>query len=130
MIFFESNLEVITWFFVLLKKNIILSNYGFIVTTLLLFVPIIANLFLYSHLNDFHLYVFRDLIICKYNPPLRKGNTMEERRGMENNNRNLDSRSKSLRRTDIKKTKANTIIPNGAYEKNFNRNNWKLGAEL
>jgi len=44
---------------------------------------------------------------------------MEERGGMENNNRNLDSRSKFLRRTDIKKTKANTIMPNGTYEKNF-----------
>ena len=128
-LFFESNLEVITCFFVLLKDKIILNNYGFIMTTLLLFVQILASLFLYNHLNDLRLYVFRDLIKCKYNPPLRRGNTMEER-GMGNNNRNFDSRTKSLRRAGTKKTNANTIISNGTYEMNFNRNNRKLGTEL
>jgi len=128
-LFFESNLEVIRCFFVLLKEKIIFNNYGFIITALLLLIQIIASLFLYNHLNDLRLYVFRDLIKCKYNPPLRKGNTMEER-GIENNNRNLDARTKSLRRAETRKTNANTIISNMTNEGNFNRNNKKLGTEL
>jgi hypothetical protein len=129
-LFFESNLEVITCFFVLLKDRIILNNYGFIITTLLLLLQILASFSLCGHLNDIRLYVFRDLIKCKYNPPLRKGNTMEEREGTGNNNINLNLRTKSLRRADTRKTNANTIISNGTYERNFNRNNKKLGTEL
>ena len=130
-LFFESNLEVITCFFIILKDKIILSNYGFVITTLLLVIQLFASLFLYNHLNDIRLYVFRDLIKCKYNPPLRRGNTMEERgRIGNNNNRNFDSRTKSLRRADTRKTNANTIISNVTYERNINRNNRKLGTEL
>ena len=129
-LFFESNLEVIRCFFVLLRERIILNNYGFIITTLLLLLQILASFSLCGHLNDIRLYVFRDLIKCKYNPPLRKGNTMEEREGTGNNNINLNLRTKSLRRADTRKTNANTIISNGTYERNFNRNNKKLGTEL
>ena len=129
-LFFESNLEVIRCFFVLLKEKIIFNNYGFIITTLLLLIQIFASLFLYNHLNDLRIYIFRDLIKCKYNPPLRKGNTMKERGGTGNNNRNVDLRTISLRRADTRKTNANTIISNGTYERNFNRNNRKLGTEL
>ena len=129
-LFFESNLEVIRCFLVLLKDRVILNNYGFLITTFLLLIQILASFCLYSHLNDLRLYVFRDLIKCKYNPPLRKGNTMEEREGTGNNNINLNLRTKSLRRADTRKTNANTIISNGTYERNFNRNNKKLGTEL
>ena len=129
-LFFESNLEVIRCFFVLLKDKVILNNYGFLITTFLLLIQILASFCLYSHLNDLRLYVFRDLIKCKYNPPLRKGNTMKERGGTGNNNRNVDLRTISLRRADTRKTNANTIISNGTYERNFNRNNRKLGTEL
>lgn len=126
-LFFESNLEVIKCFFTILRDKIIISNYGFVMTTLLLVVQLISSLFLYSHLNDLRLYVFRDLIKCKYNPPLRKGNTMDERRII---NRNVNSRAKTLRRVDTKKTNANTIISNGTNERNLNRNNQNLGSEL
>ena len=131
-LFFESNLEVIRCFFVLLKEKIIFYNYGFIITTLLLIIQLFASLFLYNHLNDIRLYVFRDLIKCKFNPPLRRGYTMEEKGGIgkNNNNRNLDSRTKSLRRADTRKTNANTIISNVTYERNYNRINKKLGTEL
>ena len=129
-LFFESNLEVIRCFFVLLKDKVILNNYGFLITTFLLLIQILASFCLYSHLNDLRLYVFRDLIKCKYNPPLRKGNTMKEKGGTGNNNRNVDLRAISLRRADTRKTNANTIISNGTYERNFNRNNRKLGTEL
>ena len=130
-IFIESNLEVIKCFFTILKDKVILNNYGFVITTLLLVIQLFASFFLYNHLNDLRLYVFRDLIKCKYNPPLRRGNTIKEREGIgNNNNRNLDSRTKSLRRADTRKTNANTIISNATYERNINRNNRKLGTEL
>ena len=61
-LFFESNLEVIRCFFVLLKDKVILNNYGFLITTFLLLIQILASFCLYSHLNDLRLYVFRDLI--------------------------------------------------------------------
>jgi len=129
-LFFESNLEVIRCFFVLLKEKIIFNNFGFIITALLLLVQIFASLFLYNHLNDLRLYVFRDLIKCKYNPPPRKVNNMEERGGIGSNNRNLDTRRKSLKKADTRKTNANTIISNTTNERNFNKNNKKLGTEL
>ena len=98
-LFFESNLSVISCFFVLLGENIILTNYGVLITGLLLIIQIFASFFLCSHMNDIRLYVFRDLIKCKYNPPLKRGNTFMNRPEQNNhkyNNNEVNSRASTF----------------------------------
>ena len=120
-LFFESNLSVVQCFFVLLKENIILDNYGVLITGILLFIQILASLFLCSHMNDIRLYVFRDLIKCKYNPPLKRGKTISQPE------ENLVSESSNLKRINSKNTK--TVMITNNTQKQFEKVK-KFGAEL
>ena len=79
-IFFESNLIAIQCVYILLKENIILfPNNGFFFIIVLLGIQILTSFFLYSHMNNIRLYTFRDLIKCRYNPPLRKVYTLPKK---------------------------------------------------
>ena len=120
-LFFESNLSVVQCFFVLLKENIILDNYGVLITGILLFIQILASFFLCSHMNDIRLYVFRDLIKCKYNPPLKRGKTISQPE------ENLVSESSNLKRINSKNTKT-VMITNNTQKQNEKVK--KFGAEL
>ena len=120
-LFFESNLSVIQCFFVLLKENIILNNYGVLITGILLFIQILASFFLCSHMNDIRLYVFRDLIKCKYNPPLKRGKTISQPE------ENLVSESTNLKRINSKNTKS--IIITNTTQKKYEKTK-KVGTEL
>ena len=128
-LFFESNLEVIKCFFVLLREKIILNNFGVIITGLLLVIQIMASLFLCSHMNDIRLYVFRDLIKCKYSPPIKRKATQVNKKENNDNNKNIQSKTNSLKKVDNKNT-VNT--KNGNYKENpqnlGNKNNF--GIEL
>ena len=112
-LFFESNFSVLQCFFVLLKENIILSNYGVIITGILLFIQILASFFLCSHMNDIRLFVFRDLIKCKYNPPLKRGKNITQPE------KNLVSDSNNLKGINSKNTK--TIIITNNTQKKFEK---------
>ena len=126
-LFFESNLSVVSCFFVLLREKVIMNNFGVIITGLLLLIQIIASLFLCSHMNDIRLYVFRDLIKCKFNPPLKRGNTFLQKQEQDNynhNNNELNSRATTF----IKINSKNESSVNTPQIKNEKNNNF--GKEL
>lgn len=126
-IFFESNLEVITCFFVLLGENIIMSNFGVLITGLLFLIQIIASLFLYSHMNDIRLYVFRDLIKCKYNPPLKKGQTSNIQE-IDDKPYLVNSRANPAK--ELKSKKMKSILTNKIIPDNTIKINQEYGIEL
>ena len=102
-LFFESNLSVIKCFFEVLADKVIMNNYGVLLIGALLLIQLFASLFLYSHMNDIRLYVFRDLIKCKYNPPPRReNNNAKNRNGIHIG----DSRASTLKRINSKITRS------------------------
>ena len=135
-IFFESNLSVIQCFFSLLKENIFMSNYGFLIITLLLAIQIYASLFLYSHMNNIRLYVFKDLIKCRYNPPLKKMYTLPKKDFYiyyHNNNRYTYTRINSIKNLDSRKVSVNELaIDNkkNIQKKNVEKNKKKVSISL
>ena len=120
-LFFESNLSVIQCFFVLLKEKLFLTNFGFLTPGVLLLIQIFASFFLYSHMNEIRLFVFRDLIKCKYNPPLKRGKTMRQSQD------NLVSESTNLKRINTRNT--NSIMITNT-KTNRNEKTKKFGTEL
>ena len=127
-LFFESNLEVIKCFFVLLGENIILTNFGVIITGLLLVIQILASLFLCSHMNDIRLFVFRDLIKCKYSPPMKRKTTLVNKKE-NNDNKYIESRTNSLKQINKKNTISTANEKYKESPQNF-RNTNKFGIEL
>ena len=126
-LFFESNLSVIKCFFEVLADKFIINNYGVLLIGVLLLIQLFASLFLYSHMNDIRLYVFRDLIKCKFNPPPKKENNYA-------NNRNgihlEDPIGSSIKRINSKITRT----PSDIRTSNVSQNNLisvpKYGGEL
>ena len=124
-LFFESNLSVISCFFVLLGENLFFSNYGLLLTGILLLIQIFASFFLCSHMNDIRLYVFRDLIKCKYNPPKKQVNIYKQDELGVNNI--IDS-ANSAKRINTRKTYSGITSVNSL--KKGRKINKKYGEEL
>ena len=106
-LFFESNLEVTTCFLSLLREKVILNNYGVLIVGLLFVIQIFSSFFLCTHMNDMRLYVFKDLLKCKYNPPLRKSKILPKRNLYSYYRRKILNSKNSLNRIDTTKSSSN-----------------------
>ena len=123
-LFFETNFEVIRCFFNVLKDKVIINNYGFIINTIFLIIQFFASLCLFRNIKDIRIYVYKDLLKCKFNPPKRKGIPLVNQNEYGDNNSNINNKF------DLRIEGVNNIINNESNQKNSKSNSKTYGTEL